>query len=79
MKEIIKHIQEGELWCYTLSDGGTGIVIADNEEEAEKKVRTAYSKHGGYEEGNLASVEVNVWEITQKPFDDAPDVLEIMG
>lgn len=78
MKDILKYIQEGTLWCYTLGDGGTGIVIADNAEEARKKVRVAYSKHGGYEKGNLDSVAIYIWEIS-KPFDDAPDVLEIMS
>lgn len=77
MDEIIKLIQDGTLWCYTLEDGGTGIVIADSPEEAETKVRAAYSKHGGYENGNLDSVRISIWEIYQKHFDDAPDVLEI--
>lgn len=77
MDEIIKLIQDGTLWYYTLEDGGTGIVIADSPEEAEEKVRAAYSKHGGYEDGNLDSVKINIWEIYQKHFDDAPNVLEI--
>lgn len=79
MEELSRYIENGELFCYTLSDGGTGIVIADNPEEAEEKVRAAYSKHGGYENGYIASDIINVFELEQKPFEDAPDVLEIFG
>lgn len=77
MEELNRHIENGELFCYTLSDGGIGIVIADSPEEAEKKVHAAYSKHGGYENGYMASDIINVFELEQKPFEDAPDVLEI--
>lgn len=79
MESLLKHIEEGTLFTYTLSDGGTGIVIADNSKQAEEKVREAYEKHGGYEENNLNGVEINIFELYQKPFDDAPDVLEIFG
>lgn len=77
MEELNRHIENGELFCYTLSDGGIGIVIADSPEEAEKKVHAAYSKHGGYENGNMDGITINVFELDQKPFEDAPDVLEI--
>lgn len=77
MEELSRYIENGELFCYTLSDGGIGIVIADNPEEAEEKVRAAYSKHGGYENGNMDCITINVFELYDKPFEDAPDVLEI--
>ena len=38
----------------------------------------AYAKHGGYENG-LDGIEIYIYEIYQKPFNDAPDVLEIHG
>lgn len=45
MNELVKYIENGELFSYELSDGGSGIVIADNVEEAEYKVKTAYKRH----------------------------------
>lgn len=77
MQELIKYIENGELWAYELEDGGTGIVIADNSEQAELKVREAYLKHGGYDKSGIDATEVRIYEIVQKPFVDAPNVLEI--
>lgn len=77
MNELVKYIENGELFSYELSDGGSGIVIADNVEEAEYKVKTAYKRHGGYENENLEGVRVDIFALYQKPFNDAPDVLEI--
>lgn len=77
MNELVKYIENGELFSYELSDGGSGIVIADNVEEAEYKVKTAYKRHGGYENENLEEVRVDIFALHQKPFNDAPDVLEI--
>lgn len=79
MNELIKCLENGTLFSYSLSDGGTGIVIADSSEEAEQKVRAAYERHGGYENGNMDGINVSVWELYQKPFNDAPDVLEIFS
>ena len=79
MNELIQHLENGTLFSYSLSDGGTGIVIADSPEEAEQKVGAAYEKHGGYENGNMDGVDINIWELYQKPFDDVPDVLEIFS
>ncbi len=77
MNELVKYIENGELFSYELSDGGSGIVIADNVEEAEYKVKTAYKRHGGYENENLEEVRVDIFALHQKPFNDVPDVLEI--
>lgn len=77
MNELVKYIENGELFSYELSDGGSGIVIADNVEEAEYKVKTAYKRHGGYENENFEEVRVDIFALYQKPFNDAPDVLEI--
>lgn len=79
MNELVKCIENGTLFSYSLSDGGTGIVIADSPEEAEQKVRAAYEKHGGYENGNMDGINVSILELYQKPFDDASDVLEIFS
>lgn len=54
--------------------GGKGIVLADNEADARQKVTDAYLKHG-YSKSELEDLEV--WEVTKEPFDDALDVLEI--
>ena len=77
MNELVKYIENGELFSYELSDGGSGIVIADNVEEAEYKEKTANKRHGGYENENLEEVRVDIFALYQKPFNDAPDVLEI--
>lgn len=77
MNELIKLIEECRLWSYTLEDGGTGLVIADTVEEAEEKVRAAYSKHGGYENGKC-DVKIYIWDMFKDSFfPDFPDVLEV--
>lgn len=67
-------VNTGKLYGYKLTDGGMGLVIAETREDAYTKVEKAYIAHGS-PEYNFADVEL--WEITQKPFTDAPDVLEI--
>lgn len=79
MNELIQHLENGTLFSYSLSDGGAGIVVANSPEEAEQKVRAAYEKHGGYENGNMDGINVSILELYQKPFDDASDVLEIFS
>ena len=73
LKELI---ESGKLYGYITDyySGGKGIVIANNEDEARQKVISGYLKHG-YSESELSELEV--WKVTSKPFDDAPDVLEI--
>lgn len=78
MDELLKRFKNGEAFVYTLEDGGTGIVVADTVEEAEQKVRAAYSEHGGYENGNLDSIRIDIWEMYgDRYFPDHPDILEI--
>jgi len=77
MNELIKHIENECLFAYTLSDGGAGIVVANSEEEAKEKVKAAYIKHGGYENENMDGVDINIFQMYQRPFADVPDVLEI--
>lgn len=73
LKELVK---TGKLYGYITDyyGGGKGIVLANNETEARNKVRDSYLKHG-YSKGELEDLEV--WEVVEEPFDDAPDVLEI--
>ena len=73
LKELVK---TGRLYGYNTDYycGGKGIVLADNEEDARKKVIDGYLKHG-YSESELSELEV--WKITEEPFEDALDVLEI--
>lgn len=79
MNELVKHLTDGTLWCYTFEDGTTGLVVADTAEVAEEKVRDAYSKHGGYDDGKCNET-INIWEMdTCNHFLDAPDVLEVHG
>lgn len=66
-------LTNGNYWYYEWEDGGKGIVKADSSEEAERKVRESYKKHG-YEN---TSEEVYIYEIWQKPFEDSLDVIEI--
>lgn len=49
LKEVIKNLKD-HIFTYSLSDGGFGIVLSSNEEDAREKVRAAYQKHGGYED-----------------------------
>ena len=71
-----KLVQTKRLYGYITDyyNGGKGIVLADNETEARSKVADAYLKHG-YSKGELEDLEV--WEVTKEPFEDALDVLEI--
>ena len=73
LKELVK---TGRLQGYNTDYycSGKGIVLADNEEDARKKVIDGYLKHG-YSESELSELEV--WKITEEPFEDALDVLEI--
>ena len=71
---MLNKLVNGNYWCYILEEGGAGIVKAESSEEAERKVREAYTKHGYY---NPFTEEIRIYEIYQKPYDDAPDVLEI--
>lgn len=78
MNELRKHIENKTLFAYTLSDGGTGIVVADDKDKAKAKVREAYQKNGGYENGNVNGIDINISIVCQPPFANAPDVLEIL-
>lgn len=73
LKELVK---SGKLYGYNTDyySGGKGIVIADNENDAKQKIRSAYLKHG-YSESELTELEV--WKVVEEPFKDFPDVLEI--
>ena len=71
-----KLFKTGKLYGYITDyySGGKGIVIADNDEDARRKVIDAYLKHG-YSESELTDLQV--WKITEAWFEDAPDVLEV--
>ena len=73
LEELFK---TGKLYGYITDyySGRKGIVIADNEEEARRKVTDAYLKHG-YSESELEEIEV--WKVTDGFFNDSPDVLEV--
>lgn len=58
-------------FAYQIEDGGCGIVKANNLEEAERKIREAYNKHGGLSE------TTDIWIGEPSWFEDAPDVFEI--
>lgn len=70
---MFNELVNGNYWCYILEEGGIGIVKAESSKEAEHKVREAYTKHTT----NPFTEEIKIYEIYQKPYDDAPDVLEI--
>ena len=73
LEELFK---TGKLYGYITDyySGGKGIVIANNEEDAKRKVTDAYLKHG-YSESELTDLQV--WKITEAWFEDASDVLEV--
>lgn len=62
------------IWRYSLEQGGLGIVFAESESEASKKVRDAYSAHSG---GDKFTEEIAIKKIENGWFDDNPDVFEI--
>lgn len=70
---MFNELVNGNYWFYVLEEGGSGIVRAESSEEAERKVREAYTKHSA----DPFTEEIKIYEIYQKPYDDAPDVLEI--
>lgn len=59
---------------YEIEQGGLGVVWAQSKEDARQQVIEAYRKHSG-EDG--FTEEVKIFEIDQ-PFDDAPDVIELL-
>ena len=74
---MLKDLYEsGKLYGYITDyySGGKGIVIADNEEDAKQKVKASYLKHG-YSETELE--ELQVWKVSDRFFNDSPDVLEV--
>lgn len=70
---MFSELTNGNYWCYVLEQDGVGIVRANNLDEARQKVKDAYTKHSD----DPFTEEINIYEIYQKPFDDAPDVIEI--
>lgn len=74
-EKLIEAIHNGKLFQYKLDDGGSGIVIAETMEDAEKKVIEAYKKHGGEDD---YTPTVYLWEFMDGHyFEDCPDVLEL--
>lgn len=70
----LSFLAQGGYYHYILEEGGCGIVAAESSEEAERKVREAYEKHSG-DDG--FSEAISIYEISQVPFPDATDVIEI--
>lgn len=70
---MLNTLANGTYWYYRLEEGGSGIVKADNPVEAENKVRDAYKKHSVAD----FSERIDIYDIYQKPFEDAHDVIEI--
>ncbi len=71
--DALKELANGNYHCYAIEDGGLGIVKAESPEEAERKVRDGYKEHGSLSD----DTEVEIYDILQAPFEDAPDVIEI--
>jgi hypothetical protein len=64
------------IWRYSIEESYGGIVIANSEVAARKKIKEAYKKHRDPIENDNDLV---VWEATKDDdgyFEDAPDVLE---
>lgn len=60
-------------------DGYTfGIVKAKTPEEAKRKVKEAYTKHGGYE-SEITKNMIEIEDTENNWFSDCPDVVEFGG
>lgn len=70
---LLNELVNGNYYYYDLEDGGAGIVMANGWNEAKRKVKEAYTKHSS----DPFTENIMIYPINQKPFDDAPDVLEI--
>ena len=67
------------IWRYTVNEGEAGgIVIANNKEEAERKVKEMYEDYDGSEDTENVII---VWKVLLDDYysKDYPDVLEIYG
>lgn len=65
-----------DLYGYQIEDLAIGIVKANNEEEARRKVYEAYSKHNDC--FDPYNDDVAIWKIDDDSwFGDSPDVLEV--
>lgn len=75
LKELV---ETGRLYGYDIGyvGDGKGIVLADSESDAKQKVIEAYKKHGYGEDYNFSYLHIE--KITDNPFDDAQDVLEVI-
>lgn len=70
---MLSELTNGKYFFYRLEEGGSGIVKADNTEQAESKVRDAYIKHSD----PTLSERIEIHPIVQKPFGDSPDIMKL--
>lgn len=73
MINVLKWLASGNYWLYELDDGGKGIVKAETNEEALKKLKDAYKKH--YSEDTMPDFRIS--PIEGGYFEDTPDVIEL--
>lgn len=65
-----------DLYGYQIEDLAMGVVKANNEEEARRKVYEAYIKHNDC--FDPYNDDVAIWKIDEDSwFSDSPDVLEV--
>jgi hypothetical protein len=66
-----------KIYRYTIDELATGIVMADNIEDAREKVEAAYKAHNDcYDEQRD---NISIWKLDENSwFADHPDVIEIM-
>ena len=65
------------IWIYEVCGQSCGIVKANCREEAEEKVRSAYSKHDtGWHDQFRTVIIKSIYE-DDRWFSDCPDVLEV--
>lgn len=66
-----------DLYTYKIEDLAIGIVKANSEEEAKRKVYEAYSKHNDC--FDTYNDEIEIWKLDEDSwFSDSPDVLEVL-
>ena len=71
---MYEQLTNGKHFVYRIGDGGSGLVHAENYDDAIGKVLAAYSKHGQPE---LSKDDISVYDIVSY-FKDSPCVIELL-
>ena len=67
-------IETNRLYNYSINEGGLGICMATSEEDAKRKIKKSYLKHG-YCDSELKEIQVMLIQKESRYFGD--EVLEL--